>query len=201
MREYESNSHKSRELAAEQPDKKVEKVVSGKVKTRPNTGRKLTDIFISEDASNVKSYIFMDVLVPAIKKAVSDIVTDGIEMILYGSTGGRSGSRRSESKVSYSRYYSDSRDRRDDRGYSQRGRFDYDDISFESRRDAEIVIKQMLDLLDRYGVVSVADMYDLAGETAPYTSNRYGWMSLRNIDVVRVRDGYVIKLPKAIEID
>lgn len=203
MREYESNSHRSRELATEQPEKKVEKVVSGTVKTRQNNSRKFADIFISEDAANVKSYIFMDVLVPAIKKAVSDIVTDGIDMILYGGSGGRNSGRRSESKVSYSRYYDDRRPRRrdDDDEYTARRRFDYEDLVYPNRREAETVIKNMLGLLDRYGVVSVADMYDLSGETAPYTSNRYGWTNLRNIEAVRVRDGYVLKLPKAMEID
>lgn len=49
--------------------------------------QKFADVFISEDVNNVKSYIVMDVLVPAIKKAISDIVTNGIDMILYGETG------------------------------------------------------------------------------------------------------------------
>ena len=83
MAEYPANSHRSKELATEShsEERKVQKVVSGKVTTKKNEVRKLTDIFISEDARNVKSYIFMDVLVPAIKKAISDIVTDGIDMI------------------------------------------------------------------------------------------------------------------------
>ena len=49
--------------------------------------QKFADVFISEDVNNVKSYIVMDVLVPAIKKAISDIVTNGIDMILYGKLG------------------------------------------------------------------------------------------------------------------
>ena len=76
MAEYPANSHRSKELATEgrSEERKVQKVVSGKVTTKKNEVRKLTDIFISEDARNVKSYIFMDVLVPAIKKAISDLI-------------------------------------------------------------------------------------------------------------------------------
>ena len=48
-----------------------------------------------------------------------------------------------------------------------------------------------------YGVVSVADMYDLCGMTCNYTDNKYGWKSLARADISRVRDGYMIKLPKA----
>lgn len=203
MTDYQPNSHRSKEPQTTEltREKRVEKVVNGTVKTRDNKGRKFMDTFISEDAANVKSYIFMDVLVPAIKKAISDIVTDGIDMILYGGTGG--GRSKSTSKVSYSRYYDDRRgDRRDSvSSYSSRNRFDYDDIIFETRGEAETVRRQMIDMIERYGFVTVADMYDMAGLTAPYTSNNYGWVNLRTAETERVRDGYVLKLPKASPID
>lgn len=205
MKEYQSNSHRSKELEKEESkqERKVERVVTGAVKTRENKGRKLADIFISEDASNVKSYVVMDVLVPAIKKAISDIVTDGIDMILYGGTGRSrsSGSGRTASKVSYRSYYDDRRDDRRSDSYSSRNRFDYDDIVFRNRGEAEEVRNQMLDLIDRYGFVTVADMYDMAGLTPPYTANSYGWTSVRTAEAVHVRDGYVLKLPKAMPID
>ena len=155
-----------------------------------------------EDASNVKSYIFMDVLVPAIKKAISDIVTDGIDMILYGGSGGSKRSK-SSSKVSYRSYYDDRRDRDRDRGsYSSRSRFDYDDLVFASRGDVERVREQMDEVIDRYGLVTVADMYEMAGETnVPFTANKYGWTNIRTAEPIRVKDGYVLKLPKAMPID
>lgn len=206
MTEYKSNSHVSKkaEAAGLEPagEKKIEKVVTGNVKTRDNKGRKFADIFISEDAANVKSYIVMDVLVPAIKKAVSDIVTDGISMILYGGTGGGNRNRNSSSsKVSYRSYYDDRRDDRREERYATRGRFDYEDIVFDSRGEAEAVRRQMFDVIDRYGFVTVADMYDMAGITPPYTSNNYGWVNIRSAEAIRVRDGYVLKLPKASPID
>ena len=201
MTEYQSNSHKSRELQTTEaaPKKKVEKVVKGNVKTRDNKGRKFMDIFISEDAGNVKSYVVMDVLVPAIKKALSDIVTNSIDMILYGGSGG--GTRaKSGSKVSYRSYY-DSDRRESSNHVSGRGRFDYDDIIFESRGEAEAVRRQMMDTIERYGFVTVADMYDMSGLTAPYTGSNYGWVNIRNAETLRVRDGFIIKLPKAAPID
>ena len=203
MTEYKPNSHRSRELQENEPaqKKKVEKVVGGAVNTRDNKGRKFADIFISEDASNVKSYIFLAVLVPAIKKAISDIVTDGIDMILYGGSGRGSRSKRETSRVSYRSYYDDKRDRRDSYSGYGRGRFDYDDIIYETRGEAEKVRNQMLDVIDRYGFVTVGDMYDLSGLTPPYTANSYGWTSIRTAEPVRVRDGYVLKLPKASPID
>lgn len=202
MTEYQPNSHRSRELqTTETPaEKRVDKVVKGKVQTRENKGRKLTDIFISEDVSNVKTYIFMDVLVPAIKKAISDIVTDGIDMVLYGGTG-RSKKSSSGSKVSYRSYYDDRPDRREST-YANRTRFDYDDILFDSRVEAEAVYREMQDVIGRYGYCSVADMYDMAGLTPPFTANKFGWTSIRNAEIVRVRGGdYIIKLPKITPFD
>lgn len=202
MAEYPANSHRSKELATEgrSEERKVQKVVSGKVTTKKNEVRKLTDIFISEDARNVKSYIFMDVLVPAIKKAISDIVTNGIDMILYGGSGSGRKSKPS-STVSYRSYYDSPRSGGSSRNDVPRSRFDYDDIVFESRGEAELVREQMVDIIERYGFVTVADMYDMADLTAPYTSNKYGWTNIRSAEAVRVRDGYILKLPKAMPID
>lgn len=196
--EYKSNSHKSRETQADglTERKKVEKVVRGKVRTKPKSGvSKITDVFISEDASNVKSYILMDVLVPAVKKAISDIVRDGVDMILYGESRGRKSSS-SSSYVSYRDY-----SRRDDDRFRDSGRrsagYSHDDIIVESRAEAEEVLTRMDELIETYGVVSVADLYDLIGKSCEYTDNKYGWTNIRNAEPIRVRDGYMLKLPKA----
>ena len=190
-----SNSYKSREESAlaSQKKKQINKVTKGTVKTKKkNEMSKLGDIFISEDASKVKSYILMDVLVPAIKKAISDIVTNGIDMMLYGESG-RTKKRSSADYVSYNRYY-DRRDR--DERYVTKSRYSYDDIIFESRAEAEEVLDRMSEIIDTYGAVSVADLYDLVDVSGTYTDNNYGWDNLRNAEAVRVRDGYILKLPK-----
>lgn len=196
--EYLPNSHRYKEGQKESlPEKKrVEKVIHGKVKVRPKSGlHKLTDVFISEDAANVKSYIVMDVLVPAVKKAISDIVRDGIDMILYGESKGRSNS--SSSYVSYRDYSRRDEDRFRDRDRDRRG-YNHDDIVLESRGEAEEVITRMDELIETYGVVSVADLYDLVGKTCEYTDNKYGWTNVRNAEPIRVRDGWMLRLPKAL---
>ena len=200
--EYKSNSHRSKEGKTEAltDRKKVEKVVHGRVRTKPKSGiSKITDIFISEDAANVKSYIVMDVLVPAVKKAISDIVRDGIDMILYGESRGRkSGS--ASGYVSY-RDYSRSDDRDRFRDSRSRSSYAHDDIVLDSRGEAEEVLTRMDELIDTYGNVSVADLYDLVGKSSEYTDNKYGWTNIRNAEPIRVRDGYMLKLPKALPIN
>ena len=204
---YPPNSHKYKEEQKNKPseEKRVQKVVKTPVKTKKNEVRKLADIFISEDVSSVKNYIFMDVLVPAIKKAIYDIVTNGIDMFLYGGTGkGKSSS--SGSKVSYRNYYeqkngSGSSNYRGSENANARKGFEYDDIIFDNRGEAEAVKQQLQATIGRYGVVTIADLYDMVDLTPPYTSQKYGWMDVSNTEVARVRDGYVLKLPRAVPID
>ena len=202
---YAPNSHKYKEeqKTTTTEEKRVQRVVKEPAKTRTNEVRRFADIFISEDVSNVKNYIFMDVLVPAIKKAIYDIVTNGIDMFLYGGTGkGKSGSN--TSKVSYRNYYDQKNGNVNCRGSENvkaNTGFEYDDIEFRNRGEAEAALEQMRDAITRYGLVSVADLYDMAGLTAPYTSHKYGWVSVSNVSVARTRDGYVLKLPRAVPID
>lgn len=201
---YTPNSHKYKEQQNASPteEKKVTKVVNGPVKTKRNDARKLADIFISEDISNVKSYIFMDVLVPAIKKAIYDIVTNGIDMFLYGGSG-KGRNNQPGAKVSYRNYY----EQKNNGGYRasdnvrQSNAFDYDDIVFNNRGEAEAALQQMKDIVSRYGIVTVNDLYEMTPLSAPYTSQKYGWMDVSNVDIVRVRDGYILKLPRAVPID
>lgn len=193
-----SNRYKEEQKEKER-EKKVEKVVTGKVITKkPSKVRKFTNEFISEDARNVKSYIFGEVLIPAAKKALSDIVTEGIDIILYGES--RRGSKRSTvDRVSYSSKYNDySRSSRNERTTSE---YDYDDIVLGTRGDAEEVLNRMDEIMDTYGMVSVADLKDLVGITGYYTDNKYGWTNIRNADVVRVRDGYMIRMPRVTTLD
>lgn len=199
MEEYKGNSNRSKR-EKEETEKRLEKVTTGSVKTKKKSGiSKFADAMISEDASNVGSYIFMDVLVPAMKKAVSDIITNGIEMLLYGETGGNKRRSRAD-RVSYGSYYDRDRDRRE-RPSRSRATYEYDDIVLDTRGEVERVIDKLEDSLDEYGTVSIGDLYDLVGITGSYTDYKYGWTDLRSARAERVRDGYLIKLPRALPLD
>lgn len=197
------NSRKGREEAKQKQaleEKRAEKVVKGKVKTKKNEMRNLRDMFISEDASNVGDYILMDVLIPSIKKALYDIVVGALDMSLFHGRG-RDGKRSTADKISYRDYNGVSR--RDERNYGDSrssSKYSYDDIILETRGEAEDVLARMDEIMEDYDVVRVADLYDLVGITGEHTDNKYGWTNIRNAEVVRVRDGYKIKMPRALPI-
>lgn len=198
MDEYKPNSNRSKEMENNHeplPERRAEKVVSGSVKQRKKSGlSKAGSIFMPGDVDSVKSYILMDVLVPSIKRAISDIVCNGINMLLGEPNRGKNGSP--AGRVAYRQYY-----RQDDRDYNRpraQAQYSYDDIEFDNRGDAEEVLYRMEELLDRFDVVSVADLFDLAGVSSNYTDNKYGWTDLRSARVERVSGGgYIIRLPRA----
>lgn len=199
MEDYKPNSHKFKESQQQlQETQKVKKVTSGVVKTKKKSEvSNLKSIFISEDIRNVGEYILTDVIIPAVKNALSDTVSNGINMLLYGDAGRNRKS--SAPKISYSQYYTD----RNVGGAvvnrnAARTGWDYDEIAFESRGDAERVLTELDEAIDRYGVISVGDLYNAAGVTTDnYAVNKYGWTNIRSAEVIRARDGYVIKMPKA----
>lgn len=203
--EYKPNSHRYREGQADAPveRKKVEKVVKGVVKTKKKSQiHKFTDIFVAEDIRDVKTYLVDDLLIPSIKNTILDLIVEGATIIFKGEPGRHRKSNSSVDYVSYRRYAD--RDRRDDRYRETRARSNYgfDDIILESRGEAERVLTRMDELIDTYGFVTVADLYDLVGKTCNYTDNKYGWTNLSSAEPVRVRGGdYMLRLPRAVVID
>ena len=201
--EFTPNSHKFKEeqqkTTVRNTERRATKVVAGTAKKKKKSElTKLKNSMISEDAASVKSYIFSDVLIPAAKKLLDDIICDGMHMILYGETG-RDGRRRSRvDRVSYDRYSRRPEPRRDT--CDRRSVVDYDDVTFESRGDAEKVLQAMDDIMAEYGLVRVADLYDLAGLSCDYLGMDYGWTNINSAQVVRDRGEYVIKMPRAIPI-
>jgi hypothetical protein len=139
------------------------------------------------------------VLVPTFKKTIYDIVVNSLDISLFG---GRGGSRRSTAeRVSFRDYNGVSR--RDEHRYGDNRTatgYSYDDIVLETRGEAEAVLSRMDELMETYQIVRVADLYDLVGITGEYTDNNYGWTNIRNASIERVRDGYRIKMPRALPI-
>lgn len=189
--DFKSNSHKSKENRSE-PEKRTKRVIENAASIRKKSKfKKFLDEFLSNDKDDIKSYLIEAVLVPAIK----DAVLDSVKALL-----GKNDTKSRESNVSYRKYYND-RDRTDS-SFRSRTVFNYDEILFKTRADAELVLDQMEDIIAQYGVVSVLDLYDLADvENDNPMTGKYGWTRLRNAFAMRVDDGYVLKLPKALPLD
>ena len=200
MTNYSGNSIKDREKKNEEK-KPIDKVVKGGVKTKKKSELyKIANSMVTEEARNIKDYAIYEVIIPVIKDTITELIKGSIDMLFYGEVRGRSRSSRSGynvSRVSYRDYYEDRRDRRDRRG-SREMRYSYDDITFDYREDAEEVLSSMDDIIDQYEVVTVADLFDLAGVSGNgYTDQNYGWTNLSSASVVKTRHNeYMLKLPR-----
>lgn len=198
---YASNSHKSKTAIVptnnDPEKKKVDKPVAKAVKTKKSPGRSLVESFVTDDLPAVKDYLIFDVLIPATKNAISDLITSGVDMLLFGESSGRRSSNRysTNQKVSYSNYYRTSGNSIKSAPVT-RERYSYDDVVLGTRGEAEQVLGSMYDILDEYEMVSIADLYDLVGLESRYTDNKYGWTDLSGSRVERTRDGYYIHLPR-----
>ena len=202
MEEYKSNSHKSKQAQTDTGQtKKVEKVISGEVVPQKKSAvQKLAEALVSEDISSVRSYILTDILIPSAKKAIYDIITNGVDMILYGESS-RARKNSAASDVSYRNYYSRRSDPPGKNIQPAEKKYNYRNFIFKNRGDAEEVLLKMDELIQVYGMVSVADLYDMIGISGDWTDNKYGWTSIRTAETIRVRDGYILKLPKAVPLD
>jgi hypothetical protein len=76
-----------------------------------------------------------------------------------------------------------------------RSRLSLDDFIFQNRREALDILDRMSTLLTDYGIVTVADLYDMCGLKTPYTFNNYAWKDLSTAGVSLTRDGYLLNLP------
>ena len=202
MYDYTPNSHKYKEeqKAAASEDKKLDKVVTGSVQLKQkNALAKLSDVFIAKDAKSVGQFILKDVIIPNMANLLEDIAIKGIRMFLRGDAGpSNSTSSIGGSYVSYNQY-SNSQSNQSTQSLASNG-FAYKDIVIKDLRDAEQVLKRLREAIAEFGSVSVGDLYDLIGETCPHTANYYGWTNLANAELIRVRDGYFLKLPKALSL-
>ena len=72
------------------------------------------------------------------------------------------------------------------------------ELVYETRADAEKILNGMSEIIDEYGFVTVADLYDISGLPGAYhTDSMIGWKgSIKESIIKRVRDGYIIDLPE-----
>lgn len=211
-KDYPSNSHIHKRSEAstlnrtlEHKSKKKVKTIAQAKKVKKPVGKRIVEEMTGDDTESVLSYILYDVLIPAAKNTISEMVSGGIQMLLFGESNKDSRIRndRGRSYVSYQKYYDrDDRDRRDRRHDRARSRYDFEDIAFDTRAEAEDVLSYLLDCLEEYDLVSVSDFYDIVGMTSEYTDAKWGWYNLSRAGVMKSRHGYFyLQLPRPMALE
>lgn len=217
MTEFPSNSHVHKQKTGptkhvvDKPAKNVEKITTSAVVHRKTPlGKRFKETFIGGDAKGVAGYVFMDVLIPAAKDMVADAMSQGVERMLFGearSTSRRTGIRPGGSSA-YTNYHrppfmSGARREEPRVNPSRRARatHNFGEIILATRVEAEEVISRLFDLIARYDTATVADLYDLVGADRNYTDDKWGWTDLSDAGITRIREGYLLDLPRPEPLD
>lgn len=189
-------------------ERQVVKVISGTGKKVQKSGlQKIKGSFLSEDMSKVKSFVLTDVILPTLKKGLSDVITKGLDMILYGGDGG--GARGGGASSSYG--YNQVPYRDYSRDYSQSYGRDYnkpvtslqpifDGVELLSRVDANKLLRQMDVHIRKYGSISAHELYTMVGIPAAYPDYSYGWGTIVGASISPCPGGFRVNLPRPIQL-
>lgn len=209
--EFPPNSRTQRPEREERPErterKDVSRVTKGRVILRKKPlHKRFIDAFRPEDNKGFAEYILIDVLVPGIKDTLADSATAAIDNAL-GVSGTRSRRRSRGEYTSYNRMSAarprDRRDRDDDRPRRRESRMadDVREVVLDSRVEAEEIIDNLFELASKYDAATMRDLLSMIGEPHDQTHEDWGWRDLRGARVHRVREGYLIDLPRPVPLD
>ena len=196
--QFESNSYKSKEPIPVEEIKEKAKPIEGKVIVRKKGPlKRLVSTIFSDDADSVKTYVVQEVLIPSVKKLISDVMSNGTDILLYGESRRNKPQNSNGSRISYSSYsgYYSQTNAKPDPAKKASNEFSQD-IILETRGQAEDVLIRLEEIIDKYKMVSVSDLNDILNISGPFTDAKYGWRDISSAQIVRVRDGFLLKLPR-----
>jgi len=217
VEDFPSNSQRRQLSRKEAPKaepiaRKIDRVVEGEVVRRKKSRvKRLRETFLGGSDRSLGQFIFEDVIIPNIRDMIFEAGQQGLERSLYPGSDPRPfrrgiGSRPSDPRrhVNYNGISrGPARDRNEDRSMSHRARatHDFGEIIIPTRPEADAVLEGLFAILEEYDVVSVSDLYEMTGVTSHFTDRKWGWTDLRGSDIHRIREGWLLDLPRPEVID
>ena len=186
------------------PDKRDPKKFAVKVK-QETFGSKLKKAFFGESVENVGEHMLFNVGIPALKATIADMFSNGLEVLLFGETRGRR--RSNDRNSSYASIYrSSDRERDRDRDYrnDSRDNLSYRDIFFDTKREANDFLSEVLDYVKDNDRISISNYISIAirGTGIRYEptweDNHKGWYreDLAGVEPIRTREGWELDIPR-----
>ena len=153
---------------------------------------------LQKDISNSVESSIDQVLIPKFMDLISDFLVDIVQRFFGKGSTPKSGERRRGS--GYGDFYGRDRspsssDRKVD------GPFNYEEVICDTKKEAEDILDELQGIIDECDVISINDMYKAARlELGPYTYGDYGWDSLRDAKLRPCNGGYIIRMPRPINL-
>jgi len=180
--------------------------------------RKFADIFISDQADTVGSFIIEEVIIPGVKDALLDILHGSIDRVFGGTAyGGYNSKRRKDTyeEASWRKYhdrskgrgrydYDDDEDEFDDDYRPRRRRRSYEETTFSLNTNDKIkrnrVMERLTDIMREQKFLSIYDVKVTLGFAAREidpNDQDWGWDDIRDMRCFRdYRGKYILELPR-----
>ena len=178
-------------------------VVQGKVSSSSKSlWKKIFDTFTAGNIKDAKNYVVGDVIVPGILDMLCDGIVRGAGRLIYGEKGSpRDRKKKSGTDYSGIRRLSDGESWTNSKPKQKESIItdicDYNEVELETKADATRLLDSMCDYLDYHDIITVADMYHMAGyEGGDYTNEYWGWDSLVGAEIVRSGNAWTLSLPR-----
>ena len=206
--------------------KKRDAIVKGKER-KPGLFSRANVLFFGDDGiRGVTDHLVRDIFIQSIQTTISDVATNTINTISDVATTSIKraifGESYDDRRRNSNDYWYGSRRYVDNRMSSSRGRgyVDYSRqsekalhhksenlsnvvrvIEFDSANDANEVLSYMIDSVEQYGLVTVADFYELSDVASKFTDHQFGWTNLDGVRVIPIRGGgFYISFPPAVTV-
>ena len=206
--------------------KKRDAIVKGKER-KPGLFSRASVLFFGDDGlRRVTEHLVRDIFIQSIQTTISDVATNTIHTISDVATTSIKraifGESYDDRRRNSNDYWYGSRRYVDNRMSSSRGRVyvDYSRqsekalhhksenvsnvvrvIEFDSANDANEVLSYMIDSIEQYGLVTVADFYELSDVASKFTDHQFGWTNLDGVRVVPIRGGgFYISFPPVVTV-
>ena len=179
------------------------------VRRKRTIGDRFKDMFLKDGKKRFETYV-TEVLFPSAQDMLFDAATQALARAILGEE------RASKISSSTARTVTSRLVGNSPRGFVDYDRFakknpgftglsrvarahhDFEEVILPSHRDAMRVIENMKDYADRYGAVSVGDLYDMIGEESTFADEKYGW-TIEDLADARprpVRSGFLLDMNK-----
>lgn len=168
-------------------------IVKGELK-KESPWKKFKSEFIKTDGKTIGHYITGQVIVPAIKNTVLNIV----QMLLFGKSNGNNlNNGIYRSNIPYVSYRDISNKPQQQNIAKQGSLYAPIEVTVATQEDANAVLSAAQDVIDRYNQLRVSEFFEFVGLECPYTCINYGWTNIASATVTPYGDKWVITMPKA----
>jgi hypothetical protein len=188
---FPNNSERAKAVPPE-VEREIEKVISGNATFKKPSGfKRFRQSFIAGDASSVREHLFWNVMIPRGQDLVSELLNLTFDMMIYGEKRtrvpgvGSVAARSTNSTISYGAISTGAQTAPATPQFDPRARVSLDEIYVPTRAEADAIFIKLFETLEKYRVVTVAELYGMLGRSPSPVDYKWGWRDLSQADIRR----------------